>query len=362
MKQDVPCSLQRTNIFLRLVFFFFTALSLGAAVGLLVLVLSPGSNMQGPGALMLIFAPLCYWGAEALVWRKRLYRYGIEEGLAVGAVLLLCLGIQFTFYSRVTASDKNVLVPVCGAIAALWIYRRFSFQYAFAAAMMLAALLPGYWTASQTAQHAIITAAYAIALIVLIRIRRAHRFDFADDEYSITEALLWIGIYIAVNLQLSSIDLLRRWWVATGSSGSFPKPFYWTTWVLTWCLPVLMLGRALRQRDRALTAIGLIAAILTLITNKPYLGWQRHPWDPMLLGVLLIGAAIALKRWLTHGENEVRHGFTAHRLSVDDKRFQTMLATLGVAAAIPSAPAPVSQPGPTFGGGDSAGGGATSDF
>ena len=31
------------------------------------------------------------------------------------------------------------------------------------------------------------------------------------------------------------------------------------------------------------------SAILTLITNKPYLGWQGHTWDPMLLGALLIG-------------------------------------------------------------------------
>ena len=33
----------------------------------------------------------------------------------------------------------------------------------------------------------------------------------------------------------------------------------------------------------------LVMAMATLATNKPYLGWERHTWDPMLLGVLLTG-------------------------------------------------------------------------
>ena len=52
--------------------------------------------------------------------------------------------------------------------------------------------------------------------------------------------------------------------------------------MLTWCLPPVVLVRGLRSKDRFVIAAGVIAAILTFVTNKPYLGWQRRAWDPML--------------------------------------------------------------------------------
>ena len=99
----------------------------------------------------------------------------------------------------------------------------------------------------------------------------------------------------------------------------FSRPFYWTTWVLTWCLPPVVLARGLRSKDRFVIAVGAVVAILTLVTNKPYLCWQRQTWDPMLLGALLIGVALFLWRWLAAGPGEIRRGFTARRLSGKDK-------------------------------------------
>jgi hypothetical protein len=40
----------------------------------------------------------------------------------------------------------------------------------------------------------------------------------------------------------------------------------------------------------------------------PYLGWQRHTWDPMLLGALLIGVALFMRRWVADGPGGIRHG------------------------------------------------------
>ena len=37
---------------------------------------------------------------------------------------------------------------------------------------------------------------------------------------------------------------------------------------------------------------------------------MRKPWDPILLGVLLIGTAIIIKRWLAAGANGQRYGYT----------------------------------------------------
>ena len=360
MKQDVESGLRRTNFFLRLVFFLFTCISVSAIVGLFLAGL--GNNTQAIGVFLLLVAALCYGGAEAAVAWKRFYRHGVEEALAVLSILLLCVGLEFTFFSRVRFTRADSFVPACGAVASFLIWRRFGFQYAFLAALIFAATLPQFWTSSPEAQHLIVAAFYASGLLALIYARRAHRFDYRDDEYSIAEALLWLGLYLSMNLQLSSIDQLRKWWTPSAGHGNFSSAFYWSTYLLIWCLPIGMLWRALKRKDRAVTAFGVAVAILTLVTNKSYLGWQRHTWDPILLGLLLTGAAVAVKRWLTTGPGGIRHEFTAERLSARDKQAKDLLSTFGGAVLPSPAFTPAPRHEPTFGGGDSGGGGATSDF
>ncbi len=152
-------------------------------------------------------------------------------------------------------------------------------------------------------------------------VRSRHRFDYLDDAYSLVEAFLWLGIYLAINLQLSSLSLRAQWWGGTRAASEFARPFYWGTWVLIWCLPPIVLARGIRQKDRFVIAVGAIVAILTFVTNKPYLGWPRHTWDPMLLGILLTGVAVFIRRWLARGPGGIRHGFTAARLSGKDKHW-----------------------------------------
>ena len=167
---------------------------------------------------------------------------------------------------------------------------------------------------------------------------------------------------MAINLQLSSVDLLGEWWRGLRSNSAFPKIFYWATWVLTWCLPPAILARGVRRKDRFVMAAGAIAGLLTLATNKPYLGWPRHTWDPMLLGIFLAGVALLLRRWLSRGPDGIRRGFTARRLSGKDKQWMNVTSTaFGLAHSPAPTPEPAS-PDVQFGGGDSGGGGASSDF
>ena len=361
MKQDVECGLRRTNFFLRFVFFVFTLLSVCAAVGLFF-VAAP-DNSQLTGVVLLFAAALCYWGAEAAVSMKRFYRHGVEEALVILSIFSLCLGLELTFFgSRTLSSRTESFVPACGALASFLIWRRFGFQYAFPATLILAATLPRFWTASPDARHLIVGAFYASGLIAMSYARRAHRFDYQDDEYSVAEALLWLGLYLSMNLQLSSVDQLRKWWTPSAGPGNFSGAFYWTTYALIWLLPIGMLWRGLKRKDRAVTTVGIAAAILTFVANKPYLGWRRHTWDPILLGVLLAGTAIAVKRWLSTGPGGIRHGFTAERLAARDKQAKDLLATFGGAVLPSPAFTPTPRHEPIFGGGDSGGGGASSDF
>ena len=134
--------------------------------------------------------------------------------------------------------------------------------------------------------------------------------------------------------------------------------------MLIWCLPPIVLARGIRQKDRFVMAVGAIVAILTFVSNKPYLGWPRHTWDPMLLGILLTGVALFIRRWLARGPGGIRHGFTAERLSGKDKHWMNVgSAALGLVSPQSITPAPQpSSPDFRFGGGHSGGGGASSKF
>jgi len=368
MKQETVCELRCTNVFLRIVLFLFTLIIVGAGVGLFFAVFLSRPSSETSGFFLLMFAGLCYAGVEVAASQYRLYRYGIEEALAACSVGFLCAGVQLFFFSRdiFSSQEKGIecVVPVAGILLSVWIWHRFGLLLTFLAAMVLAVWLPNFWTSSHPGQHVIVAGFYLASLIAVAVARSPHRFDYLDGLYSISEALLWFGSYLAINLQLSTVNPFGRWWFGSRDTSEFSGPFYWTTWVLIWCLPPVVLMRGLRVKDRFVIAVGLIVAILTLATNKPYLGWERHTWDPILLGVLLAGVALYVRRWLAEGANGIRNGFTAQRLSGKDKEWMNVgSAALGILA--PQSVAAGSQAGKPevqFGGGDSAGGGASSDY
>jgi len=366
MEQETVSDLRRTNIFLRLILFLFTLIVVGAAAALFFVVFVPHASTQATGIFLLIFAAISYAAAELAVSQARLYRYGIEEALAACSVGFLCVGMGAILSSgsySTNAKAMEFLVFAAGAIVSLWIWHRFGLPYAFLAAMIFVVWLPGSWTSSRWAQHLIVAAFYTAGLLIVAAVRPRYRLTYLDAGYSIAKALLWLGIYVAINLQLPSVNLPGHWWRGPLTT-EFPRPFYWATWVLIWCLPPLVLARGLRRKDRFVIAVGGIVAVLTLVTNKPYLGWQRHTWDPMLLGALLIGVALFIRRWLAAGPCEIRHGFTARRLSGKDKRWMSAAtATFGLVSPNTITPSPqTASPDVHFGGGDSGGGGATSDF
>ena len=369
LEQETVSELRTTNIFLRLTLFLFALIGVGAAAALFFRVFLVGSSDQTIGIFLLIYAAVCYAAAEVAVSQARLYRYGIEEALAVCSVGFLCAGMQAALFSSRPYSPKptgvEFLVPLAGAVFSLWIWRRFGLWYAFLAAMVFALFMPGYWTSSYSAQHVIVALLYAIGLICVTALRSHHHFDYVENDYSLVEALLWLGIYLAINLQLSSFDLRVLWWGGrTRSASEFARSFYWTTWVLIWCLPPVILARGVRQKDRFVISVGAIVGILTFVSNKPYLGWPRHSWDPMLLGILLTGIALLIRRWLARGSGGIRGGFTAARLSRKDKQWMNAgSAVLGLVTPQPITPSPQTRSAEfRFGGGASGGGGAGSEF
>src|SRR5207253_4588439 len=82
--------LRRTNNFLRIVLFLFAGLIVGAAV-LLALEVLQIRDTPRITVVCGIAAVLCFGLAEILIAEFRLYRFGVEEALAVAAVVLLVI-------------------------------------------------------------------------------------------------------------------------------------------------------------------------------------------------------------------------------------------------------------------------------
>ena len=187
--------------------FLFTLIAAGAIAGLFFLTFLRGSSDQATGIFLLIYAAICYATAEGAVSKFRLYRYGIEEALAVCSVVFLCVGMLLALFSgrpySPNADAVRFVVPAAGVVFSLWIWRRFGLWYAFPAAMIFALFVPDYWTSSRAAQHALLTLLYAIGLAFVIAVRSRRQVPYVEDDYSLAEAFLWLGIYLAINLQLT---------------------------------------------------------------------------------------------------------------------------------------------------------------
>lgn len=342
---ELKTDLRRTNRFLRITLFFFGYMIVNSITGLFVVTLNLGETAAE--GLAFAAAVAFFALAQHMVTRYRFYHFGIEEAAAVASVSFLAIGSAMAFHP--TFSILQALIAV--TVGSFVVFRRFGYVYAGIAAVIFAASIPFGLQQADTVRR-------LIAMVILLTIffiarerRQDHDWDYPGDSYGVLEAVAWAALYFLANLQVSS-------WFASPDD---VKQFYWATYGAIWILPVAGLVLAIRDRHRMMLDVNIVLAIVTLMSNKPYLGAEQKPWDPIVFGVMLIAIAIGVKRWLASGQNGSRHGFVAHRLLASEK---AKLAMAGAATVlVPGAPAAhTQQPESTFGGGRSGGAGASENF
>jgi hypothetical protein len=357
LEKGLHVELRQTNPILRGVLFVFTGLIVTASVGLTL----SGSGFRIFGAQrpweFLVFA---VWAVISLVLARlfatqgRLYRYGVEEALAVAAVILL--GISASW--RVWEFD-DVGALVVGVLGSFGVYALFGFRYAIVAATALAGLAPFFfptaWSTDPVGKRLLSALVFAVLFFMARRLHHRHRGEIAGDDWAAAQVMAFAGIYLVLNL------MATRW---LGFSSVSSGVFFWCTYILIWIVPPLGLWMGIRDRDRLMIDISSIAALGTIVSNKAYLGWTREAWDPILLGVLLIGTAIALRRWLASGVGGDRRGFTPQRVLASENR--ALAAAGAISLAVPHSPhlssTEAPDPGMKGGGGQSGGGGASGSF
>ena len=352
MAAGLETGLRRTNVFLRATLFVFGMLIAIAATGLVAVMIDPGD-----WALWILAAGAagaCFVMAAWLVNGNRLYRFGIEEAFAVASILFTGIAAGFfvdNFTSFRTDLDMGLGI-VAAAVTAFIVFFEFGFVYAAIIGMAAAALAPFPLLQSDVASRSVAIVVLA-AMFLAARLERAeHGDEFPGDNYAVLETAAWAGIYFVVNLKISS------WLAHPAESG----PFYWSTYALIWMLPAAGLWIAIRERHRLLLDLNIVLAIVTMMSNKPYLGAEQQPWDPITFGILMIAIALGLRRWLASGEGGARNGFVPYRLLASER---DRLSAAGSASVVQPSLHPQhgpEAPKPGFGGGGSGGAGAGGSF
>ena len=357
--------LSQTNVFFRILFFLFTNTCVQAVIGFYAFVI----RIRGEVAIAwsaLAFGVAMVGLAEYLVRRKSLYRYGIEEALALAGMALACTGV--VIFISLLHIELRLLITTAAMLAsacAFWLYLRFGFLYAAVISVACACVVPFQLSLPHESERAIVAMLLVLVLLTSIRAESFEIHDFKKERGALLQACLLAGIYLAVNLRLPELGRAHFGNPAPfyQPHAGFPPLFYWATYGLTFLVPALGLYHGLKSRKRIVINVSLIAALLTLATNKDYLGFQHYAWDPAVLGVAMVAAAIVLMRWLANGTQEARKGFTSQNL-LKPENHGINLAELG-AALLPGAiqaNLPPSSPDKPFAGGQSGGGGASSGY
>lgn len=351
--------LKSTNRSLRAVLFIFGTVVVWAAFGFCVLAFDVKQGSVIAWSAM-AWGVACFVLAEYLVAHFRLYHFGVEEAFAVWSVVLLAGGAAIHTSFSGSQSDFPLFVAfLTAAIASVAVYLRFGYLYAAVAAPLCAAAAPFFLGISEMEARLVAVLVLSVVSIAAQSLRRPYGEDFPGDDYGVIQSVAWLGVYAVLNLRLW-FDLRLGFYPGRGE---YPVAFYWATYAAVWLLPAAGLYVGLRNKHRVFIWANLIMALATLVTNKLYLGWERHTWDPIFLGILLTGTAIAVRRWLSRGPDGQRYGFLPQSILTSDRRSLAVLSTAAGAAQPFAAHPPSAAPAPSsFEGGRSGGGGGEADF
>lgn len=363
LQAELQTGLRQTNGFLRGVLWIFTTLIVIAGVALLTDFNHQMSHAQW-ASLFVISSAVCWILAE-FACSNRIYRYGVEEALAVCSAVLFAMSVAVWFEGN--GKWDNIVGLAVASIGGLAIYLRFGFVYAAVGSLVAFAAIPFQWDLGIEGKRLATAVVFAVAL-AFVRRQRQKSGDPAGSARAVIEAAAWLGVYLMLNLQLATTFFaVPAWLFYSPVQSSAPETatwFYIFSWAMIWLLPAAGLWLGLAKKDRLLIDVSIAMTLLTLMTNKRYLGWTVHEWDPMVLGVLLMTAAIVVRRWLQGGPNGERDGFTTFRLLRSDER---KLAAVSIASSVmqPHTSAAHQSDAPHDfhgGGGSSGGGGASGSF
>ncbi|WP_027715132.1 hypothetical protein [Desulfuromonas sp. TF] len=359
--------LARVNLFIRILLALFTAVGVVALVALPAVVLDV--EEFGISVLFLLFAPLCAWVADRrLISGRRLYRCGAEEVLLFLAVGFLALAVGIPTHEWGMSAERLGWLAAHGILLAGATVLAVRYGYALAALGSVAALaaLPFHLVDALHLHEPDLARVVLFLLLGAAGIwahRRLGRRETMPRSYvwclETVRLVALAGIYLDVNLFAHRL-LWTNWlgWTPEAWEMPWTDPF---CALLTALLPVTALILGILRRDRALLWYAVFTGTASILTLKYFIHLGYLAEEVTAAGLVLVGVALGLLRWLHSGAHRRRGAFTAESLL--EPRLYGLDAE-ALAAIQPLAPAPETPAPEGFrpGGGGFGGGGATGGY
>jgi hypothetical protein len=331
--------------------------------------LVPSNSNESKAAIFITFSIPFYFLAEHFVKKHSFYRHGIEEALSLVAMVLFCYGCLSLFNCwkgyRFDYQLINIIICTLFAITAYWIHLRFGFLYALLISIVALGAIPFQFSLSETAERGLLFLFLCVIICISLIKDKSEIYDFQKEKNTIVQACLLTGIYLTVNLRLPeliTVHLDKSIMPLKPYAGVAPY-IYWGSYILTFLIPIAGICWGFKSRKRFIINISLVAAFLTLSTNKDYLGLKHNAWDPAIMGIMLILISVFVTRWLSKGLNKRKYGLTAENIL---KRESHGINLVDIGAALTPGFIASQQPAPPtdkfFEGGKSGGGGASVNY
>jgi len=315
----------------------------------------------GVGLTLLIFGIALAVVTDIVIDRCAFQPTGAEAATSLLAAGYLCAAVFVLLDDQHLKGHEalRLTLPWCAAVFALAAWR-WGFRLYGGVAALCVLLLTAQFAGARLSWIAVaaLIAAWATVTRATRELAPSHR-----EGFEIVRIVALAAIYAAVNYYSVDNGFVEEIGRIAGAPrrragefslllAGFGSAFY----------PLAILAWGLRSRDRALIAVGIVAAALSLTTIRFYVH-VAPLWAVLAAsGAALAGISLLLERWLRSGVDAERFGYTAAPL-YDEGRRERLLP---VAAALAMAPAarivPGERPGISGKGGAFGGGGADGSF
>ncbi|MBI2790251.1 MAG: hypothetical protein HYX59_16435 [Elusimicrobia bacterium] len=333
---------------LRVLLFGFGALALGALSALAL------KDLQGrvdSAFVAWVLAGVAVAAAEAGIRSLKVRRFGAEEALVAGAVLLVAYGAERAFSNGTRWHFSTAIFSATLALGACTAYLRYGYRLASFGAAVALGVFVGSLEYGERATRVMLAVLYAVLLALATWWPGLERRE--RERLEIVRFFLALSVPLCLNLRL---EKLFYSWAPQPATDAFGL----ATFAAIFLIPLFWLVWGALDRSRTLLWAGAVGLLVAQCSVKPYLGLTRNAWDPAVLGLELMILALVLKRWLDAGPGARRGAYSSEALGDPGPGAAAGLLA-SVVAASPSSP-PAGPDRPKGGGGSFGGGGASGGY
>ena len=367
VRRSFPFEFRRTNGFLEVGLFLFTVVALLSCYLLPVTVISGLLDNSRTSALFNIgFGLGIGLVGRLLINRQQLYRNGVDNAFVVMLTGFLTFGFNQLLPTNLTIATYCLLtLPLL--LLVFWHYG--DTLIAFIAVATFYAFVFNGMLQFSWGKAALPFVMMAVSGGLFVMVRQIDKSPYYADPLNLVRwvALIMLAAsgnyYVVRELNGLLIDSIP----GRPAPASAPEiALAWLFWLLTFVIPAVYLQQGLARKNRMLLILGGLGLAAAVVTVHEYVALLPLNIALTLGGLVLIGLAVVIIRFLRQPKSEGRLA-TYRNDFTDDPDYESpdqFFVNVGTTVAIQAATGAQQQPekGVRFGGGDFGGGGSEGNY